>query len=977
MADQRWQRQWEIFHAAIEQPAERRHAFVASQCAGDAELEAEILKLLAAHEETSPVLKEPMLSAAGLADDLDPESLVGQSIDGYLIRSVIGEGGMGIVYEAWQAKPVERRVALKVIKLGMNTREVVNRFRQEQQALAVMSHPNIARVYDAGATADGRPYFVMELVDGEPITDYCDRHRLDTRSRLKLCISVLDGIQHAHQNSLIHRDIKPSNVLIEHPQSGQPSVKIIDFGIAKATDQRSAEKTMYTVVGRLVGTPTYMSPEQAAPTDAGIDTRTDIYSTAVLLYELLTGALPFENEALLSAGYAGIQRIIREQDPPPPSRKLSTIDDATLTVSARARRSTNRALQREIAGDLDWIVMKGLEKDPARRYGSATEFAADIDRYLHDLPVVARPPGRAYRLSKFVHRHTWGVAVTVTAIVAVLSFSVFSIWQAQQLAVALGEARIEQAKAERVTQFLLEMLAESEPNKAQGENVTVLQALQRGAERLKTELDEEPATRAAILIQMAEIYRELGDYKNAEELLQRAGDTLAAMPVQDPATVVEYEQVVANMFHDNGDYESAQAHYERAIATQRALDPGHENLVRAMKDYGTLFIDSGNYAQATVELLTAVDVAREYLPANHPLLGTSLAALAHAHNQQGESELARPKFEESVAILRTLLPDATMELALALSGYGSFLREEGELDAAITTQEEVVDLYRKVLGNEHPYVATALTNLASVYTRAGRLDAAIKTASESVTLHELLFEGSHPNKATAYYELSAALSESGQFAEAEAGFRSVLENDIADLGADHPFVFADLEQIAVALKNQDKYAEAEDFQRRALDGRVRVLGPEHPDTAAAWLNLSGILTRLDRNSEAVAAAERAVAIMDGGAETNLRLVAARTQLASALYTVDRFQESEDLYSEVLDVQRRTLPEDHPNIATTLHGIGVARLEMQQPAVEVFTEALAIREKALGVDHAYTILTRDALEKARAAEQIQPGNTLPQ
>ncbi len=964
MADERWQKQWEIFHAAADRPAAERQAFVASQCAGDDELEAAVLKLLAGHEEADPILNEPLLSVLDVSDDLDPESLVGQSIDGYVIRSVMGEGGMGIVYEAWQAEPVERRVALKVIKFGMNTREVVSRFRQEQQALAMMSHPNIARVYDAGATTEGRPYFAMEFVDGVPITEYCDEHRLDMRSRLQLCIEVLEGIQHAHQKGQIHRDIKPTNVLIEHTESGRPAVKIIDFGIARATDQRASEKTMFTVVGRLVGTPAYMSPEQAAPGVSGIDTRTDVYSTSVLLYELLTGTVPFENETLMSAGYAEIQRIIREQDPQPPSRRLTTIDGETLALSATARRSTGRALRREIEGDLDWIVMKGLDKDPARRYGSASEFAADIGRFLDGMPVLARPPGAAYRARKFIGRHRWGVAVTSTAVAAVIAFSVFSLWQARQLEVALGEARIEQAKAERVTRFLLEMLAESEPNNAQGDDVTVLEALERGAERLKTELDEEPATRAAILIQMAEIYRELGDYDNAEELLNRASEALQASPVEDPSTVVEYEQVAANTFHDKGDYETAGLHYENAIALQQSLDSGHENLVRAMKDYGSLFIDSGDYPRATIELRAAVDVARVKLPVDHVLLGTSLGVLAHAHYQQGDNASARPLFEESIAILRKLLPDATMELAVVLSGYGIFQRESGELDAAIASQEEVVALYRNILGDEHPYLATALINLGSAYARGGRLDEAISTARESVALHESIFEGPHPNKATAYYELSAALSVAGQYAEAEAGFRNVLEVDIANLGEDHPFIFSDLEQIAVALKNQDKFVEAEVFQRRSLDGRIRILGPEHPETAGAWLNLSGILARLDRNDEAVAAAQRAVDIMNGEEESNLRLIAAKTQLASALYTVDQFRASEEIYTEVLAVQRRALPENHPNLATTLHGIGVARLAMQRPAVDVLEEALAIRQSSLGEGHPHTLLTQDVLEGAR-------------
>ncbi len=969
MTDVDWQRQWDIFHEALELEREERAAFVASAADGNDALEAAVLKLLAAHDDTNPLLNEPVVSATGLAIDLEAESQIGTTIDGYEIRSVIGEGGMGIVYEAWQAEPVERRVALKIIKLGMNTREVVTRFRQEQQALAVMSHPNIARVYDAGATDDGRPYFVMELVDGVPVTKYCDRNRLDTRGRLKLCIAVLEGIQHAHQKGLIHRDIKPSNVLVEQTESGRPAVKIIDFGIAKATDQRSAEKTLFTELGRLVGTPAYMSPEQASLLDTDIDTRTDIYSTAVLLYELLTGTVPFDNKSLMSAGYAEMQRIIREQDPQVPSRKLSGIDDDTLTNTAHARRSSSRALRREIEGDLDWIVMKGLEKDPARRYGSATEFAADISRYLDDMPVVARPPSNAYRVRKFVRRHTWGVGVSAAAVAAVLAFSVFSAWQAGQLETALNEARIEQAKAERVTQFLLDMLAESEPNRAQGEDVTVLEALERGAERLTTELDEEPATKAAILIQMAEIYRELGDYDNAEELLRQAGETLDMLPAQDPATVVEMEQVLANLFHDKGDYEAASVHYETAIAEQRALDPRHPKLVRALKDYGTLFIDAGDFTRAVAELSAAVETARAYLPGNDVMLGVSLGTLAYAHYQLGENDIAGVLYEESVTVLRGLQPGSTMELASILTGYATFLREGGELDRAIEMQEEVITLYRRVLGAEHPYLATSLTQLSSAYNRGGRLEEAIAAAEESVAMHEALFEGPHPNKATAYYQLAAALSVSGRFAEAEAGFRSVLEVDIANLGEDHPYVFADLEQIAVALKNQDKLVEAEDFQRRALEGRIRVLGADHPNTSGAWMNLSGILARLERSDEAVEAAERAVAIMDGGKETDLRLVAAKTQLGSVLYVVERYSESEQIYVDILEVQRRTLPEDHPNLATTLHGIGVARLRLNQPAVDVFEEAYAIREKKLGPEHPYTVMTLDGLEKARAAAEL--------
>lgn len=960
MADARWQRQWDIFHAALEYDENEREAYVRG-ATDDSALIDDVLALLSAHAGTDALLDRPPL--VGAMAELDAESLVGEAVGPYVVRRVIGEGGMGVVYEAEQREPVARHVALKLIKLGMNTREVVARFQQERQALAVMNHPNIAKVHDAGATDDGRPYFVMELVQGMPVTRFCDQERLGTRERLELCIQVLDGIQHAHQKGLIHRDIKPSNVLVARGEGGRAELKIIDFGIAKATDPRAAEQTLFTVAGRLIGTPAYMSPEQASLDGAGVDTRSDVYSVSVLLYELLTGAVPFPTESLLSAGYAEMQRIIREDDPPSPSRRLGSFDAATLTGVAGSRHTEPRSLAREIAGDLDWIVMKGLEKDPARRYESAAAFAADLQRFLGDLPVAARPPSRSYRLRKFVRRHTVGVAASALAAVALLAFTATTVWQSRQLAAALDTAQVEQRKAERVTTFLIDLLAESDPGNALGRDVTVREVLDEGAARLKTEMADEPAIRAAVLIQMAEIYRELGDYDNAEALLDLAE---VALPAAETASRVELWQVRANLLHDRGDGDAAADWYRRTLAAQRELDAQHRNVVRVLDDLGVLQIDESDYAGAVKTLGEAVDLGRRLWPDGDAQLVAALGSLAYANYQAGHNAVAGEQFAEAVAMHRRLSAEVTLEYAYLLSNYGNFQRAQGQATAAVATLEEVAAIYRDVLGDEHPYYATSLINLGSAYRAAGRLEDAERAASESVRLHEALFDGPHPNKASAWYQLGTVQFARARYAQAEENFRNVLAVDRATLGDDHPYVLSDMEQIAVALKQQGRLDEAESLQRQVLDGRVAALGAGHPDVAGAHLNLSGILGLKNDAAGSIDHAERALATLDGETEASTTLTAAQAALGAAYHVAGRYADAVGVYRELLDVHRRTLPENHPNIALALHGIGMAQLELGAPAIAELEEALAIREAAQGAGHPDTERTRDALRRSRRA-----------
>ncbi len=430
-----------LFHEARQKPAGERKRFLVEACSGDLALRQRIEILLHADDNPDSLLelKPPPDVTSDHPLREGPSTVIGP----YKLLEQIGEGGMGVVFMAEQSRPVHRRVALKIIKLGMDTRQVVARFEAERQALAMMDHPNIARVLDAGATDTGRPYFVMELVRGVPITEFCDQNSLSIPERLELFVTVCQAVQHAHQKGIIHRDIKPTNVLVTL-HDGVPVIKVIDFGVAKATGQKLTEKTLFTGFTQMIGTPLYMSPEQAEMSGLDVDTRSDIFSVGVLLYELLTGTTPFDNQRLKNVSFDELRRIIREEEPPRPSTQITTLAAAAASTVGAQRRSDPRQLSRLFRGELDWIVMKCLEKDRTRRYETASALAGDVERYLHDEPVQACPPSARYRFGKFARRNKAALATAAMVMAALVLGTVISVWQANRAFTAESQSKAEE-----------------------------------------------------------------------------------------------------------------------------------------------------------------------------------------------------------------------------------------------------------------------------------------------------------------------------------------------------------------------------------------------------------------------------------------------------------------------------------------------------------------------------------------------------
>jgi serine/threonine protein kinase/tetratricopeptide (TPR) repeat protein len=802
----------DLFLAVAELPVTERAAYLTANCSGDAELQAAVARLLAAHDQPASVLVRP---APGIptADYVPIMEKPGTRIGSYKLLQQIGEGGMGVVYMAEQEQPVRRKVALKIIKPGMDSRSVVARFEAERQALAVMDHLHIAKVFDGGVTDSGRPYFVMELVHGVPITQFCDDNQLTPQQRLELFVPVCQAIQHAHQKGIIHRDLKPSNVLVTL-YDDKPVPKVIDFGVAKAVEQRLTEKTLFTQFGTLVGTFEYMSPEQAELNAFGVDTRSDIYSLGVLLYELLTGTTPLERQRLRQAALDELVRLIKEEEPPRPSVRLST--SGNLPKIAAARKTEPGRLSKLVRGEIDWIVMKCLEKDRTRRYETAVGLARDVQRYLHDEPVEACPPSAGYRLRKFTRRHKRGVIFTaLTVVFALLSvfFQTIDLIRATRAEAdaarerdaarvseekaldsernaqqerdakeqALQEAKASAAEAKTVLAFFQDkVLAAGRPKELEdgglGKDVTLRQAIDAATAEIAEAFQTQPLAEASVRDVLGLTYRYLRDYPQAIQQLERAWELRQAKLGADHC------DTLTSMFN------LAEA-YWNAGKLDQALPLAEETLRRRKATPGPVNIDTLK----------------------------SMLILAEVHSGLGKVDQALPLFDETLQLRKAMLGPTHLRTLVAMGCRANAYLKAGKLDQALPLLKETLELRQANLGPEASYTLQAMRFLAEAYDTVGEYPEALRLGQKLLDIQRRKLSVDDPALAVTLATLGLCLLHAQQPMEAEPLLRECLALHQKNQ-ADRWTTFQAQSLLGGSLLVQQKYVEAEPLLLQGYEG---------------------------------------------------------------------------------------------------------------------------------------------------------------
>jgi eukaryotic-like serine/threonine-protein kinase len=744
-------------------------------------------------------------------EDISPGILLGGK---YRILEKLGSGGMGVVYLAEQVEPVRRRVALKLIKLGMDTLEIVARFETERQALAVMDHPNIARVYDAGATESGRPYFVMELARGIPITEYCDLHKLSTQERLRLFIGVCHAVQHAHQKGVIHRDLKPSNILIVI-QDDQPVPKIIDFGIAKAVDHRLARHTLFTEQGQLIGTPEYMSPEQAEMSGLDIDTRTDVYSLGVILYELLVGTQPLDAGELALARFGEIQRIIREIDPPKISTRLSTLKDEQREIAAK-RGTDPGSLLKQLRGDLDWITMKAMAKDRTRRYSTASELAGDLERYLRHEPVTAGPPSATYRFGKYMQRHKLGVATAAVVILAVL-IGTSGVIVGLLRAVRAEKKAIEEAEtAKQVSDFLVDLFRISAPNKAKGETITAREILDRGAKKIEQELPGQPSIQARLMVTMGMVYGSLGLYQPAQGMLEKGLQLRRGLYGNKDLNVADTLHQLGIIYDNQGKYEEAASAFQKSLdIRQSQLAPEDPEVAQSLNSLAIVFFNQGNYAKAGPLLEKSLAIKeRAEPPDNLDVMNTliNLGVLKQSQRKFGEAEVF---FKRALAISEKKLgSDDPDSMATILNNLGSLYESQGRRAEAEPLYLRSLAIWEKILGPDHPDVAIALHNLANLYRDEGKTAKAEPLYLRSLTIWEKALKPDHPYIGIGLREHANMHRDLGNYAVAEPLYIRSLQIFEKNPEENVSEVAETIKNQIILLKKMNRVEEAAGLEKR-------------------------------------------------------------------------------------------------------------------------------------------------------------------
>jgi serine/threonine protein kinase len=688
------------------------------------------------------------------------------SIGPYLLIRKLGEGGMGEVWLAEQSAPVKRQVALKIIKAVRYDKSTLIRFDLERQALAMMDHPAIAKVFDAGSTPEGQPYFAMEYVQGPPITEYCDEKRLSPNERLLIFTKVCEGVQHAHQKAIIHRDLKPSNILVVE-LDGKPVPRIIDFGLAKAISQQPESGMLVTRAGGLVGTPGYMSPEQMDPMMADVDTRSDVYSLGVVLYELLTGVLAVDAQQWESKPFHEVLRQVQEEEPTSPSTRLIT--DPAAAAIAEKRNTDPKQLANMLRGDLDWITLKALERDRARRYGTPAELAADLGRYLRNEPVIARPPSLVYRTKKYVQRHKFGVAAASTAALLLIAFGVMQ-------AIELRRITRERDRADRITKFMTGMFKVSNPSEARGNAVTAREILDKSSKDIDTGLRKDPELQAQLMETMAQTYAGLGLYGRAQDLTERARAIQSSLFGERNRETLASESYLAQILRAQGHLPEAEKALQKTIEAQRqVLGPNDPDTLASMDRLGYVYANEARHADAESLFRQTLSAERKVLGPDDPQTLSTLNELAEILTPQGRYAEADRIYGELIAAQkRTLGPDHPATL-LSISHAAENLEEEGQLPEAEKLYSDVIAAQRRVLGPEHPQTLRAMTMLALTMAKEGHYAEADKLQSQVIEIKTRVLGPTHTSTLQSMEMEALGLSREGRYADSEKMFRDVIE----------------------------------------------------------------------------------------------------------------------------------------------------------------------------------------------------------
>jgi eukaryotic-like serine/threonine-protein kinase len=802
------------------------------------------------------------------------------SIGPYRLVRKLGEGGMGQVWLAEQSAPVERQVALKIIKAGQYDSSALLRFNLERQTLAIMNHPAIAKVFDAGSSPTSQPYFVMEYVQGLPITNYCDTKRLPARERLALLVKVCEGVQHAHQKAIIHRDLKPTNILVVEVD-GKPQPRIIDFGIAKAISGQTEDETLVTRAGGTVGTPGYVSPEQADPSISDVDTRTDVYSLGVVLYELLTGVLPFDVKHWKTKPLHEVLRELHEDDPPSPSTRISR--DPVSKITAANRRTDPGQLASLLRGDLDWITLKAMEKDRSRRYSAPLELSADIGRYLRNEPVTARPASAGYRAKKYVQRHKFGVTAVSALLLLLIAFGVMQTIELRRITRERDRANRERDRASRVTDFMTGMFKVSDPSEARGNSVTARAILDKASNEIKTGLAKDPEVQSELMFTMARTYANLGLYAMAHGLSVTALENRRRLLGPEATKTLESMTQLGWILDREGHDDEAEKVIRQTIdQARRVLGPEDPVTLDAMDRLAVILENQGHWEEEEKLLRQLIEIRSRRFGTEDPRTLRSMVNLADAVSLEGRTAEAEGMYRKALAIEQRVFGPEHPQTLATMNNLANRIQEQGRYTEAEGLYRETLASAQRVLGREHPDTADTMTALAN----------------------------------TLYYE--------GRFADAENLYREALQIVQRAVGPEHPSTTRAEEGLANVLDAEGHYVDAEQLDRQILEVRKRILGPEHTDTLLSKFNVANVLFDEGHLPEAekMLRETHEAQIRVLGPE-NADTLASQSTLAKILLQEGRHQEAEKMAREVFEIQLRVLGPQHLDSLNTLQTLGIA------------------------------------------------------